>query len=168
MIVEMNFENALKYKLFYSKWDIICFIIHLCVLFSPPVLGVGAAVIDNYLYVVGGHSGSSYLNTVQKYDPISDTWLDSAGMIYCRCNFGLTALWEVWTCGNRTWWCHGKKAQCPENCIAFSVTWSGVKTQSFVGYFEQTNSLNCSWLYSKTIIKKKKERKGKKRKDLTN
>lgn len=55
-------------------------------------IGVGAAVIDNYLYVVGGHSGSSYLNTVQKYDPISDTWLDSAGMMYCRCNFGLTAL----------------------------------------------------------------------------
>ena len=60
--------------------------------FNLPFLGVGAAVIDNYLYVAGGHSGSSYLNTVQKYDPISDTWLDSAGMIYCRCNFGLTAL----------------------------------------------------------------------------
>ncbi|KAF7483189.1 Hypothetical predicted protein [Marmota monax] len=59
---------------------------------KEPRTGVGAAVIDNYLYVVGGHSGSSYLNTVQKYDPISDTWLDSAGMIYCRCNFGLTAL----------------------------------------------------------------------------
>lgn len=61
-------------------------------LFYLPFPGVGAAVIDNYLYVVGGHSGSSYLNTVQKYDPLSDTWLDSAGMIYCRCNFGLTAL----------------------------------------------------------------------------
>lgn len=65
-------------------------------LFFFPI-GVGAAVIDNYLYVVGGHSGSSYLNTVQKYDPISDTWLDSAGMMYCRCNFGLTALW--WEAG---------------------------------------------------------------------
>lgn len=54
--------------------------------------GVGAAVIDNHLYVVGGHSGSSYLNTVQRYEPISDSWLDSAGMMYCRCNFGLTAL----------------------------------------------------------------------------
>uniref|UniRef100_A0A8C7EHH2 Kelch like family member 28 n=2 Tax=Nothoprocta perdicaria TaxID=30464 RepID=A0A8C7EHH2_NOTPE len=59
---------------------------------KEPRTGVGAAVIDNYLYVVGGHSGSSYLNTVQKYDPISDSWLDSAGMMYCRCNFGLTAL----------------------------------------------------------------------------
>ncbi|XP_010209942.1 PREDICTED: kelch-like protein 28 [Tinamus guttatus] len=59
---------------------------------KEPRTGVGAAVIDNYLYVVGGHSGSSYLNTVQKYDPIADTWLDSAGMMYCRCNFGLTAL----------------------------------------------------------------------------
>ncbi|CAO2586413.1 Kelch-like protein 28 [Lemmus lemmus] len=51
-----------------------------------------AAVLDGMVYAIGGHSGSSYLNTVQKYDPISDTWLDSAGMIYCRCNFGLTAL----------------------------------------------------------------------------
>lgn len=64
---------------------------HATFFFFFPI-GVGAAVIDNYLYVVGGHSGSSYLNTVQKYDPISDTWLDSAGMMYCRCNFGLTAL----------------------------------------------------------------------------
>lgn len=62
--------------------------------FSFPI-GVGAAVIDTYLYVVGGHSGSSYLNTVQKYDPISDNWLDTAGMMYCRCNFGLTALWRI-------------------------------------------------------------------------
>lgn len=53
---------------------------------------MGSAIVDNYLYVVGGHSGSSYLNTVQRYDPISDSWLDSSGMMYCRCNFGLTAL----------------------------------------------------------------------------
>uniref|UniRef100_A0A8C5J3Q5 Kelch like family member 28 n=1 Tax=Junco hyemalis TaxID=40217 RepID=A0A8C5J3Q5_JUNHY len=59
---------------------------------KEPRTGVGAAVIDNHLYVVGGHSGSSYLNTVQRYEPISDSWLDSAGMMYCRCNFGLTAL----------------------------------------------------------------------------
>ncbi|NXR87316.1 KLH28 protein, partial [Hypocryptadius cinnamomeus] len=59
---------------------------------APFSAGVGAAVIDNHLYVVGGHSGSSYLNTVQRYEPISDSWLDSAGMMYCRCNFGLTAL----------------------------------------------------------------------------
>lgn len=137
----MNFENALKYKLFYSQWDIVYFTINLFVLFSPPVLGVGAAVVDNYLYVVGGHSGSSYLNTVQKYDPITDTWLDSAGMIYCRCNFGLTALWEVWTCGNHTWWATGRNAQCPEpeSCTAL-LTWSGMKTQSLVGYSKLTNS----------------------------
>ncbi|NXC90880.1 KLH28 protein, partial [Cercotrichas coryphoeus] len=54
---------------------------------KEPRTGVGAAVIDNHLYVVGGHSGSSYLNTVQRYEPISDSWLDSAGMLYCRCNF---------------------------------------------------------------------------------
>lgn len=63
-----------------------------CCLTHPRLAGVGSAIVDNYLYVVGGHSGSSYLNTVQRYDPISDSWSDSSGMMYCRCNFGLTAL----------------------------------------------------------------------------
>ncbi|RXM97488.1 Kelch-like protein 28 [Acipenser ruthenus] len=74
----------------------ICYIFHITkpthTHLSFPVAGVGAAIIDNYLYVVGGHSGSSYLNTVQRYDPITDNWLDSSGMMYCRCNYGLTAL----------------------------------------------------------------------------
>lgn len=58
----------------------------------------------------------------------------------------------------------GKNAQCPEpeSCTAFSVTWSGKKTQSLVGYFELTNSLTCSWLYSESTIRKQKERKKKK------
>lgn len=157
----MNFQNELKYKLFSVRHSLL----HNEPVWSLPVLGVGAAVVDNYLYVVGGHSGSSYLNTVQKYDPISDTWLDSAGMIYCRCNFGLTALWEVWTRGHCTWWCHRKNAQCPEpeSCTAFSVTWSGMKTQKLVGYFELMNSLTCSWLHSESIIKNQKERKEKKK-----
>lgn len=129
--------------------------------FYPPFLGVGAAVIDNYLYVVGGHSGSSYLNTVQKYDPISDTWLDSAGMIYCRCNFGLTALWQVWTCGNSVvmnFVSHERipNSLKPNSYIAFSLTWNGMKTQRFAGYFELTSSFGCSWLHG-IIIKKKKK-----------
>lgn len=106
--------------------------------FYSPFLGVGAAVIDNYLYVVGGHSGSSYLNTVQKYDPISDTWLDSAGMIYCRCNFGLTALWQVWTHGNSEVinllsYERMPSFLKPQSCIALFLTWNDMKTPSFVG-----------------------------------
>ena len=117
---------------------------------------------------MGGHSGSSYLNTVQKYDPISDTWLDSAGMIYCRCNFGLTALWQVWTCGNSVVMnlvLHERMPSFlkPKSYIAFFLTWNGMKTQSFVGYFELTSSFGCSWLYSESIIQEKK-----KRKDLAN
>lgn len=132
--------------------------------FYPPFLGVGAAVIDNYLYVVGGHSGSSYLNTVQKYDPISDTWLDSAGMIYCRCNFGLTALWQMWTHGKSEVMNLVPRGRMPNylklrSCIASFLTWSGMKTQSFVGYFELTGSFGCSWLHSESIIKKKKKEK---------
>ncbi|KAK9409254.1 kelch-like 28 [Crotalus adamanteus] len=74
-----------RYDLHQNQWTV-------CHPMKEPRTGVGAAVIDTYLYVVGGHSGSSYLNTVQKYDPIADDWLDIAGMMYCRCNFGLAAL----------------------------------------------------------------------------
>lgn len=88
----MCFKKTFKYKFTFSVKSASWLTYFSFCFFNLPFLGVGAAVIDNYLYVVGGHSGSSYLNTVQKYDPISDTWLDSAGMIYCRCNFGLTAL----------------------------------------------------------------------------
>ena len=28
----------------------------------------------DYLYAVGGYSGTTYLNTVEKYDSIKDTW----------------------------------------------------------------------------------------------
>ncbi len=79
-------------------WAGVCSVVCVCVsVFSVLILlcfwaGVGSAVVDNYLYVVGGHSGSSYLSAVQRYDPITDSWHDSSGMMYCRCNFGLTAL----------------------------------------------------------------------------
>ena len=136
----MYFKKTLKYKFIFSErsasW-LTCFFPS----FYSPFLGVGAAVIDNYLYVVGGHSGSSYLNTVQKYDPISDTWLDSAGMIYCRCNFGLTALWQVWICGNSVVMNLVPHERMPnflksKSYITFLLTWNGMKTQSSLGYSE--------------------------------
>lgn len=54
--------------------------------------GLSVSVLDNVLYAVGGHSGSAYLRTVQKYDPHEDLWEDEESMGTCRCSFGLTVL----------------------------------------------------------------------------
>lgn len=55
-------------------------------------LGIGTAVIDNKLYVVGGHSGHFYLSNVDCYDPNRGMWHECEGMTSPRCNFGLAAL----------------------------------------------------------------------------
>lgn len=38
------------------------------VIMSKRRCGVGVAVLDNLLYVVGGYDGSSYFNSVERYD----------------------------------------------------------------------------------------------------
>ena len=34
--------------------------------------GVGVSALGGLLYAVGGHNGSSYLNSVEAYDPLAD------------------------------------------------------------------------------------------------
>ena len=55
--------------------------------------GVGVAVLDNYVYAIGGHDGTSYLQTVEKYDPIHDNWsTDVATTSTCRTSVGVAVL----------------------------------------------------------------------------
>ena len=55
--------------------------------------GVGVAVLDNYVYAIGGHDGTSYLQTVEKYDPIQDNWsTDVATTSTCRTSVGVAVL----------------------------------------------------------------------------
>ena len=54
-------------KLLKFEWD---FKIPILRLFS----GLGLAVIGDHLYAVGGYSGTTYLNPVEKYDPEKDSW----------------------------------------------------------------------------------------------
>lgn len=35
--------------------------------------GVGGAALGNRIYAVGGHDGTKYLESVEVYDPISNT-----------------------------------------------------------------------------------------------
>ena len=55
--------------------------------------GVGVAVLNQQLYAIGGHDGVSYLNTVERYDPIINQWfMDVAPTTSCRTSVGVAVL----------------------------------------------------------------------------
>ena len=55
--------------------------------------GVGVAVLDDLIYAVGGHDGSSYLNSVERYDPKTNQWSsDVAPTSTCRTSVGVAVL----------------------------------------------------------------------------
>ena len=55
--------------------------------------GVGVAVSDDLLYAVGGHDGSSYLNSVERYDPKTNQWSsDVSPTSTCRTSVGVAVL----------------------------------------------------------------------------
>jgi kelch-like protein 10 len=45
----------------------------------------GVCALDNLIYIVGGYDGTDYLNTVQRYDPLTKNWQDCACMYQSRC-----------------------------------------------------------------------------------
>lgn len=54
--------------------------------------GAGAAVLDGFLYVVGGFDNNIPLNSVEKYDPETDMWTNLSSMTTCRGGVGVAAL----------------------------------------------------------------------------
>ncbi|KAK7065698.1 Kelch-like protein 4 [Halocaridina rubra] len=50
----------------------------------------GVAVINDYLFAVGGYNGSYWLNSVERYDPLEDQWTSVSSMISPRSSFGIT------------------------------------------------------------------------------
>ncbi|CAB3407173.1 unnamed protein product [Caenorhabditis bovis] len=54
--------------------------------------GVGVAVLDQLLYAIGGHDGLSYLNSIERYDPVTNKWsCDVAPTATCRTSVGVAA-----------------------------------------------------------------------------
>jgi len=47
---------------------------------------------DGYLYAIGGNDGSSSLNTVERYDPLSNKWSIVNSMMLRRSSVGAAAL----------------------------------------------------------------------------
>lgn len=58
---------------------------------TVPRNRVGVAVIDGFIYAVGGSSGSAHHNSVEKYDPEKDEWTVIASMSTNRIGAGVAA-----------------------------------------------------------------------------
>ncbi len=55
--------------------------------------GVGVVMLGGLLYAIGGHDGSSYLNSVERYDPSADQWCSSVTPTpSCRTSIGVGVL----------------------------------------------------------------------------
>ena len=61
---------------------------------NSPRSGLGVCVMNEKIYVMGGHSGSKYLNSVRTYDPKKDTWTDAPSMTIARCYMAAVSLWS--------------------------------------------------------------------------
>ena len=51
-------------------------------------LGVAVAVLNGYLYAIGGSDGQCPLNTVERYDPRKNSWTVMASMSTRRKHLG--------------------------------------------------------------------------------
>ncbi len=65
--------------------------------------GVGVAIIENLLYAIGGHDGSSYLNSMERYDPKTDQWSSNLPPTSsCRTSIGVGILeGEIYAVGGQ-------------------------------------------------------------------
>ncbi|XP_050060679.1 ring canal kelch homolog isoform X2 [Aphis gossypii] len=55
-------------------------------------ISFGVGVLNNFIYTVGGFNGSTYLKSVECYDPSLDKWYPVAEMSIERCNVGVGVL----------------------------------------------------------------------------
>jgi len=46
--------------------------------------GAGAAVVNGFIYVIGGFDGKDCLNTVEKFDPLTNEWHPAPPMLKAR------------------------------------------------------------------------------------
>lgn len=55
---------------------------------SQARLAAGLAVVNRFLYTVGGSNGTDRLNTMEKYYPEEDRWIDCPPMSASRSGAG--------------------------------------------------------------------------------
>ena len=63
-------------------------------------LGVAVAVLNGYLYAIGGSDGQCPLNTVERYDPRKNQWAPMAPMSTRRKHLGCAVFNNMIYAGN--------------------------------------------------------------------
>lgn len=60
----------------------------------------GVAALGKFVYALGGHDGLSIFDSVERYDPQSNTWTKVTPMLNRRCRLGVAALnGNLYACG---------------------------------------------------------------------
>jgi len=57
-----------------------------------PRSGLGCAILDGFLYVAGGFDGTTYLSSMERYDPLTNEWTQMPGMAMSRDCVGITVV----------------------------------------------------------------------------
>ena len=74
------------YNIHINEWKVVATM-------SKRRCGVGVVVLGGFLYAIGGHDGSSYLNNVERYDPQTNQWSSNlAPTPCCRTSIGVGVL----------------------------------------------------------------------------
>ena len=56
--------------------------------------GVGVGVLNQQIYAIGGHDGQSYLNSVERFDPVANQWFSDVAPTTTRTSVGVAVLDE--------------------------------------------------------------------------
>ena len=63
-----------------------------CIFFVCSRKQVGVAALGGFLYAIGGCDHSTRFNSVERYDPVKDEWIDVCGMSIPRSGCGVGVL----------------------------------------------------------------------------
>jgi hypothetical protein len=55
-------------------------------------VGAGGVAIGGKVIVMGGRTGTTYLNAVEAYDPVTNSWTTRAAMPTARAAFGVAGI----------------------------------------------------------------------------
>lgn len=71
-----------------------------------PRNGVGLAILNGYLYAIGGHDGQKFQHSVEVYDPRVNRWKNVAPLKHKRASAGVVVYENrIYALGDRTGRC---------------------------------------------------------------
>ncbi|KAG7257843.1 hypothetical protein CRUP_024993 [Coryphaenoides rupestris] len=73
-----------------------------CAVYQDMIYSVGLAVVNGQLMAVGGFDGTTYLKTIEVYDPDANTWRLYGGMNYRRLGGGVGVI-KMTHCESHIW-----------------------------------------------------------------